>query len=289
MNIKTMPSKIKILVCTHRPCNFPAGDIYLPIQAGKSISGIDLGIQGDDTGDNISGKNKLYCEMTAVYWAWKNLGSLYPDLKYIGLCHYRRYFIFQRIPIKDCFRRLYFYIKNIGFALFNIHKKYYIFDSQLVRSFEQSGKIINDFTGKIFYFLEKNKIDILAVKPVRFYWVDVKHFFSLIGEYHIDLLKEIVEDICPEYAESLFQVLNGFSLSAANMFVMEIQAFNHYCSFVFSVLERHLFLCRERGIYIDPENEKSYFRVLGYMSELLTYCFILFQQKHELIIFQLSE
>ena len=41
----------------------------------------------DDTGDNISQKNKNYCELTVLYWAWKHL-----DSNYLGLVHYRRYF-----------------------------------------------------------------------------------------------------------------------------------------------------------------------------------------------------
>lgn len=85
--------KVKVLVCCHKPGGGLndrrlSNDAYMPIQGGKAISDIDLGIQGDDTGDNISGKNKRYCETTVLYWAWKNL----KNVEYIGLEHYRRRF-----------------------------------------------------------------------------------------------------------------------------------------------------------------------------------------------------
>ena len=63
-----------------------ADDVYLPIHVGREGKE-DLGYIGDNTGDNISEKNPNYCELTGLYWAWKNL-----DCEYIGLCHYRRYF-----------------------------------------------------------------------------------------------------------------------------------------------------------------------------------------------------
>ena len=69
----------------------PKNILFLPIQVGRAISSVDLGIQGDDTGDNISWKNRNYCELTALYWAWKNL----KEVDIIGLCHYRRYFLLK--------------------------------------------------------------------------------------------------------------------------------------------------------------------------------------------------
>ena len=78
---------IKILIAAHKKSDFPADDVYLPVQVGKALRPeLDLGIQPDNVGDNISAKNPYYSELTAIYWAWKNL-----DADYVGLAHYRRY------------------------------------------------------------------------------------------------------------------------------------------------------------------------------------------------------
>jgi hypothetical protein len=81
-----MKKDIKILVACHKPYWTPKDPVYCPIHVGAAGKE-SIGFPGDDTGDNISEKNPYYCELTGLYWAWKNL-----DADYIGLCHYRRYF-----------------------------------------------------------------------------------------------------------------------------------------------------------------------------------------------------
>lgn len=81
-----MPLNIKILIAAHKKYWMPDDDVYLPIHVGAAGKA-DLGYTRDDTGDNISEKNPNFCELTALYWAWKNL-----DADYVGLVHYRRYF-----------------------------------------------------------------------------------------------------------------------------------------------------------------------------------------------------
>jgi hypothetical protein len=77
---------IKIIVAAHKSYWMPSDPMYLPLHVGAEGKQ-SLGYSGDNTGDNISLKNPNYCELTGLYWAWKNLQA-----DYIGLVHYRRHF-----------------------------------------------------------------------------------------------------------------------------------------------------------------------------------------------------
>ena len=80
---------IKILIATHKNSRMPEDPVYVPIQVGAALHE-PLSIPGvlrDDTGDSISARNPNYCELTALYWGWKNLSCAY-----LGIVHYRRYF-----------------------------------------------------------------------------------------------------------------------------------------------------------------------------------------------------
>lgn len=81
-------SKLTVFVATHVPCNPPEENIYVPLHVGR-CQAEDYGYLGDNTGDHISHLNKYYSELTGLYWIWKN----YRGSEYVGLCHYRRYFI----------------------------------------------------------------------------------------------------------------------------------------------------------------------------------------------------
>lgn len=83
--------KETIYIACHKPSWNPKHPFYQVIHVGAGNSNIELKGLRDDLGDSISHKNKHYCELTGLYWVWKN--DKVSDI--IGLCHYRRYFAFE--------------------------------------------------------------------------------------------------------------------------------------------------------------------------------------------------
>ena len=58
------------------------------IQAGAALTDKRIAQLTDDSGQNISAKNPQYCEMSAVYWIWKNQWH-----DWVGIEHYRRHLL----------------------------------------------------------------------------------------------------------------------------------------------------------------------------------------------------
>lgn len=68
-------------------------DYMEPIQVGRDLCDRTVAEITDNVGDNISRKNCNYCELTALYWMWKNrLVDNSDAVSYYGLAQYRRMF-----------------------------------------------------------------------------------------------------------------------------------------------------------------------------------------------------
>ena len=67
----------------------------VPIQVGAALTEKIMWPVRDNQGENISVKNRQYCELTALYWIWKNV-----KWEYVGLCHYRRTFQISKEQIR---------------------------------------------------------------------------------------------------------------------------------------------------------------------------------------------
>nr|HCI9058099.1 DUF4422 domain-containing protein [Klebsiella quasipneumoniae] len=80
---------MKIYVVAHKKFNVPSEEIYIPVKVGQAQLSFEQGVS-DDTGENISHLNDTFCEMTALYWIWKNANIMPGEI--VGMVHYRRYF-----------------------------------------------------------------------------------------------------------------------------------------------------------------------------------------------------
>ena len=241
----------KILICCHKPCELPPNPdgLFLPVQVGAAISDVDLGMQRDDQVngelcDNISAKNKSYCELTALYWAWKNIKKIYPNLEYIGLNHYRRYFSFDR-------------------------KNY--FDDAVVLP---ENEVKNYKLDKI--KLEKilSKYDVLMAKPRIYpYSLEIDYSVCHVSE-DLRTLKKIIHEKYPEYDKDIYSVMTcGCRLSHYNMTVIGWNDFDAYCAWLFNILFE-----AEKEIDIAEYNAVQG-RIFGYMAERLFNVWVLHNLK----------
>ena len=188
---------IKILVATHKKYDMPSEDIYLPIHVGREGKE-DLGYQGDNQGENISLKNSNYCELTGLYWAWKNL-----QCDVIGLSHYRRYF-----TDKSKFE----VAKNKNNKM------------DLILNKQDIEKILKN-------------ADIIVPKNRNYYIETIySHYKNAHHIKDLDETRNIIEELYPEYLENFDRVMNGKTIHLYNMFVMKKELFDEYCEWLFNIL-----------------------------------------------------
>lgn len=192
-----MLPKIHILVATHKKFRMPEDSMYLAMHVGRAGKQ-DIGYTGDNTGDNISNRNARFCELTAVYWAWKNL-----DADYIGLTHYRRHFTMQ-----NRFRR-------IGRDKFDCILK----SKELYPVLKQYDLIL---PKRRKYYIES-------------LW---SHHIHLPFTYEKDLetLREVIKEVQPDYLECFDVVMQRSHAHMFNMFIMKKEYFDRYCEWLFSIL-----------------------------------------------------
>ena len=186
---------IKIIVASHKKYQMPEDSIYFPMQVGAEGKD-DIGFNKDNIGENISTKNPLFCELTGLYWAWKNL-----DADYYGLVHYRRYFtISKHIPRNE----------NDKFKI--------VLNSNEVENLLNSSDII--LPKERNYFIE----------------TVYNHYKHTMYIEPLDEAGKIIEEKYPDYFKEFENLKKTKKLHAFNMFIMKKEYFNEYCTWLFDIL-----------------------------------------------------
>jgi len=186
---------IKIIVATHKKYQMPIDNMYIPIHVGREKKEY-LGYIGDNTGENISNKNSYFCELTGLYWAWKNL-----DADYIGLVHYRRHFTCKwKVPKEES-------------------KKF-----KTLLSSEEVVKILKE-TDIILPKKRKYYIEDLY-----------SHYKHTMYVEPLDETRKIIEEKYSEYLKEFDKLKKRTSAHMFNMFIMKKEYLDSYCEWLFNIL-----------------------------------------------------
>ncbi|CAI3957975.1 LPS:glycosyltransferase (RfaJ) (PDB:1G9R) [Commensalibacter communis] len=235
--------KISLYVSYHNQCDLIKTNYFKPIQVGTAYSKpLHPSELNDAIGDNISLKNKSFCELTAQYWAWKN------DLtsEYIGFCHYRRHFIFN--PDNTTENNIYGvtpydqmdqnYLKDVGYSDKDLEK--FLVNVDVVAP--EKWDVRNHYA--------KNNLDQYKNGPNLY-----------IEDYYTCL--DILRAKYPEYEESITSYNVSTDGYYTNMFIMKRDIFEHYSAWLFEILFE-----LEKKLNLDNRDIQEY-RVFGYISEWL--------------------
>ena len=256
--------EIKIGIAYHKDTPIISNDIYIPIHVGKALNpSLDLHIQPDNEGDNISEENGYYCELTATYWLWKNV-----DSDYKGICHYRRVFslhysLFDVISNCISFMRSRVYMPQKKYK----DVKAYVQDA--LRGSEKFKNILNEYP-------------IIAPKKIISMRTLYSHFV-IIGDDYINVLKDVVATKYPNVYGFVVSALDAQSFYYANMVIMRDDYFNEYCEFLFDILES----VKEKMLsekWILSTDELIFSRKLGYLAEILTNTYLLMKESDQVPI-----
>ncbi|MFD1557813.1 DUF4422 domain-containing protein [Paraburkholderia silviterrae] len=243
--MSTMTSSAHIYVCYHKPIPVTVSDAcFLPIQVGAARSSAKLGLIRDDTGENISLKNGTFCELTALYWAWKND----HDARWIGLMHYRRFLDFSgethEIDVHGCA---------------NYDKLDYATIEKLGLTTSHVESLLNSKAGLLAVLPQKWSVRNAGNRTLRAHYVKAAHHH----EADLDVLREVIDELYPADVEHFDAVMAAHDGYFTNIFVLRRDLFDEYCEWLFSILFEV-----ERRLDLTNYSVAAQ-RVFGYMSERL--------------------
>lgn len=190
---------IKIVIAAHKPYVMPQDEIYLPVQVG-SEGKKSIGFQRDNEGDNISEKNPSFCELTGLYWAWKNL-----TCDYLGLAHYRRHFTMSSKRTLNKEKTAEKKIKSV------LHT-------------EEAERLASEYP--------------IILPCKRKYYIETLYSHYAHSHYavHLDVTREIIKERHPEYLAAFDAVMKQRSGYMFNMYIMRKELSDQYCEWLFDIL-----------------------------------------------------
>lgn len=240
---------IKILISCHKLSTVPDSEIMLPIEVGADLRDKHFeGVFQDNQGENISSKNKMYCELTAQYWAWKNLNA-----DYYGFFHYRRYFSF------DISRRF----QEDGWGNIVLDRltedalqKYHIDDAH-IQALVPNYDVITVKARDINAHRKQSSRNEFKNNYTEYAVSDAQHIEDLT------LALKIVVEKYPEFKSAVEAYMQDDMAYECNMFIMNKVLYTRYCAWLFDILAT-----LEQKLDTRYYNQEE-LRVIGFIAERL--------------------
>ena len=240
---------LNIFVIMHKEVDmskYRLSKCYKRLMVGKKKSKID-DMLFDSVGDNISNKNKNYCELTGLYWIWKNTNE-----KYVGLCHYRRFFI-----------------SNWSFRILSEEKILKILENYDV-ILPQRTKLDRTVYERYRYGHHISDMDECKKAIEKFYPEYLKDFDKVMNDnkyYPCNMFimsKEKLDEYCEWLFKILFEVEKKIDISDRNDYQKRV--FGFLSERLFSVwIEHQNFKIHENFMYQTESNLIYKIRFIGFV------------------------
>ena len=230
--------KYLIYIAYHKQAPLLDSPSITPIHVGRARANAPLAkMIGDDTGDNISTDNASYCELTALYWAWKNG----PKGGFVGLMHYRRVLDVQ-----------------------NIHQ-----GAAQAEIFVNRFHIPDWLDGTEAWLAEAAQPDITLPRMHRMGMSVEENFNRGHRAEDFQMARQVIARDHPTYLNSFENVAAGHAFRLGNIFVMRRSIFERYCAWLFDILAKVAAADIDRSAYSQQQ-----MRYLGFLAERLFTVFV---------------
>ncbi len=280
--------KIQIYIGYHKPFGLLKSQILQPLHLGRAVANANCkdgaichddaqwlveNTIGDNTGDNISLKNRHYAELSGIYWLWKNYENIGSPDK-IGWMQYRRHFIFNPEQTRKANRR---HVLEQAYSIQFVGTVYNEYQQDYGLTDQEINELVDEFDVVI---PQKTHLGLRGIKSIA------QDYERCINGTHVKDLKlylRAIKKCAPEYYHLARQRLFHSNDKRCYLsFVLRKDVFFDFCEKVFSVLDYI-----ERRLDISNYNINGK-RTLAYLGELFfDVYFEALSQKAEIRIMEL--
>lgn len=183
--------------------DYPVPAWVQAIQVGAALTDERVAALTDDIGENISARNVNYCELTALYWIWKNrLAGAHVETAHtsevIGI----------HAPSSDAYAGVYQYRRLLD-----------INDAQLAH-------------------LAAYDVDVVLPYPTMCEPDIFEHHERYVKSSDWDAMVQALGELHPEYMETYHRIIKGNYMYNYNILLAKETVLCDYCAWLFPILER---------------------------------------------------